>query len=218
MEDPVKGHPTRKEQLDILASLVADHCRGGDQILELGVGVGYVASLIFAKNANIGFVGVDRKTDSLQAVPDYNQAQSGKIRLVAGDLEDIGNLDIPPGPYRFVYTALTFHDLPDKAKQAVIQWAAARLDTPGYFLLYDRLRLTEVNLFPLQQSIWNRIEREYGASMRTADNYGAYIEDLGTDNRPATMADYENWFAAAGLSMQVLHLHGNVALFAGARK
>ena len=61
-------------------------------------------------------------------------------------------------------TALTFHDLPDDAKQGVISFAADRLTPDGYFLLYDRLRLTEAGTFTLQRSIWARIERELAAA------------------------------------------------------
>ena len=43
-----------------------------------------------------------------------------------------------------------------------------------------------------------------------------YLDDLGSDNRPASLTDYQTWFADAGLAFQILHLHGNVALMAGA--
>ena len=54
--------------------------------------------------------------------------------------------------------------------------------------------------------------------MRTADSYAAYVEDLDRTNRPAPLADYFSWFAQAGLTAQLLHLHGNVMLMAGARR
>jgi hypothetical protein len=31
------------------------------------------------------------------------------------------------------------------------------------------------------------------------------------------LSDYQEWFAAAGMTAQILHLHGNVALIAGAK-
>ncbi len=114
-------------------------------------------------------------------------------------------------------SALTFHDLPDGAKEKVIQAAARRLAPGGFLLLYDRVRLTEAALFPLQQSLWNRIEREFGVAMRTAESYGGYLADLGSDNRPAGLEEYFTWFRAAGLAPGCLHLHGNVALFGAAK-
>ena len=47
MDDPIGSHPTRGEQLDILASIVADNAAPEDRILDFGCGTGYVAKLIF---------------------------------------------------------------------------------------------------------------------------------------------------------------------------
>jgi len=59
MEDPIKRHPTRTEQLDILASLVAEHVKDGESALDLGFGVGYVGIFFPAKSRNLPFAGVD---------------------------------------------------------------------------------------------------------------------------------------------------------------
>lgn len=215
MEDPVQRHPTRSEQLDILATLIADNVPEGQAVLEFGCGVGYVAHLILEKRPDLDIVGVDRKVDALQQAE--IDLPADRFTGIKGDLEAIADIPIPDRSYGAIFTALTFHDLPDITKQVVIGAAAARLAPGGCFLLYDRLRLTEPSLFPLQQSIWSRIERVHGQGMRTADNFTAYEEDLGTDNRPACLADYLAWFPAAGLTPQVLHLHGNVALIGGTR-
>ncbi len=215
MDDPVQRHPTRGEQLDILATLIAENVPDGSAVLDLGCGVGYVAHLIHAKRAGLPIVGVDRKADAL--VQAGSNLAEGMFTAVEGDLEKISDVAIPDRPYGAIYTALTFHDLPDTAKQAVIGYAAKRLSAGGIFLLYDRIRMTEPALFPLQQGIWSRIERVHGRAMRTAESFQAYREDLGTSNRPASLADYLAWFPAAGFAPQVLHLHGNVALIGGAR-
>lgn len=215
MDDPVQRHPTRGEQLDILATLIADTVPDGGTVLDFGCGVGYGAHLVLQKRPDISVVGVDLKPEALQQASD--NLPKGSFTGIEGNLEAVGDIAIPDQPYDAVYTALTFHDLPDDAKRAVIGNAAARLTPSGCFLLYDRLRLTAPALFPLQQSIWSRIERVHGRGMRTADGFEAYQEDLGTDNRPATLANYLEWFPAAGLAAQVLHLHGNVALIGGAR-
>lgn len=218
MDDPVQRHPTRAEQLDILATLVADTVPGNGPVLDLGCGVGYVAHLIMEKRDAISIVGVDRNADALQKAEENLAGYTGAFIGIEGDLENVAHCAIPDQPYQAVYTALTFHDLPDTAKQQVIGYAAAKLAPGGFFLLYDRIRLTDAALFPLQQTIWSRIERVYGTAMRTADSYESYIEDLGTDNRPASLSDYLTWFPAAGLTPQVLHLHGNIALIGGAKR
>lgn len=217
MEDPIGSHPTRAEQLDILATAIADQARPGDRILDFGCGTGYVAKLIFDKRDDLRFTGIDLKPESLAAAADNLSAHADRLEFFPGNLESLDEIGIPEGPYRFALTALTFHDLPDEAKRKVISFAADRLSDDGYFFLYDRVRLTEAAVFPLQQSIWRRIEREYGRGMRTAESFEAYESDLAPNNRPARLSDYSSWFVEAGMTMQIMHLHGNVALIAGAK-
>ncbi len=218
MEDPIGSHPTRAEQLDILATVIADSAAAGDRILDFGCGTGYVAKLIFDKRADVSVVGVDLKPESLEEAKRNLAPNEERFEGFAGNLEALDDIGVPDGPYRFGLTALTFHDLPDDAKKGVIDFAAKRLTADGCVFVYDRLRLTEAATFPLQQSIWRRIEREYGRGMRTAENFEAYEADIAPNNRPARLADYFEWFGAAGLSTQILHLHGNVALIAGAKR
>jgi SAM-dependent methyltransferase len=214
MEDPIRGHPTRAEQLDILATLIADVAEANDRILDLGCGTGYGARLIFDAKPDLYYTGVDLKRESLDEAARNLHDHADRTTWVEGNLENVSALAVGEGPFRIISTALTFHDLSDEDKQAVINWSAARLAADGYFLLYDRVRLTEPALFPLQQSIWDRIERIHGRPMRTADSFAAYRADLTPNNRPASISDYFEWFAAAGLSAAILHLHGNVGLIA----
>lgn len=217
MEDPVQRHPTRAEQLDILVSVVSEAAGAGDAVLDLGCGTGYVAHLLLARHPTLSLTGVDRSAAALAEAARNLAAAGARLSLIAGDLEHIDDLALPRPRYDFVLSALTFHDLSDGAKRAVIGKAAEVLAPGGVFLLYDRLRLTEPALFPLQQSIWRRIEREHGRAMRSAASFEAYLADLGSDNRPASLEEYFAWFREAGLAPTCLHLHGNVALIAGAR-
>jgi tRNA (cmo5U34)-methyltransferase len=216
MDDPIQRHPTRAEQLDILASVATKTVQKGQKIVDLGFGDGYVAHLLWAKNADLSIIGVDRKAEALESA---RQAFSEfDLACVEGDLEKIDDLALPPGPYACIYSVLTFHDLPDAAKRSVIDWSAKNLAPGGVFLLFDRLRMTEASLFPMQIEIWDRIERELGAAMRTAPDFDQYVTDLGVDNRPASLDEYRIWFDESGLAFQPLHIHGNIGLMAGARR
>jgi tRNA (cmo5U34)-methyltransferase len=216
MEDPIQGHPTRAEQLDILADLVVAHARDGDAILDLGCGTGYVAHLILSRRPGLGFTGIDMKQEALDRAAENLAGLTGGAEFIAADLSRPEAIAGAEGPYRFVVTALTLHDLSDDAKQALIAWAASRLTPDGVFFVYDRLRLTAGALYPLQRTIWERIERMHGHGMRAPADYDAYRADLSDSNRPAALMDYLAWFADLGMPAAPLHLYGNVALIAAA--
>ena len=215
MPDPIERHPTRAEQLDILTSLVIDHAGPEGPILDLGCGTGYIDHLILSRNPKLRLVGIDKNTEALAAASRHLAGHSA--RFVEGDLTSLAKLELPESPFTLTFSALTFHDLDDAAKQAAIAWVAERLAPGGYFLLYDRLKLVEPLTFPLQITLWRRIERLYDRGMRASADYAAYVADLAPNNRPASLGDYLAWFAAAGLAATCLHLHGNVALIAGAK-
>ena len=131
MEDPIGSHPTRAEQLDILATIIADIAAAGDRILDFGCGTGYVAKLIFDKRADLNIVGVDLKPDSLEQAKQNLAPNEDRFEGYAGNLESLDDIGIPDGPYRFALTALTFHDLPDEVKKGVIDFAVERLAADG---------------------------------------------------------------------------------------
>jgi tRNA (cmo5U34)-methyltransferase len=219
MEDPIQRHPTRAEQLDILATVLADTMPKAGRLLDLGVGTGYVAQLVLSQRPDLDLIGIDLKQESLDAAKINlpNGPNGARRDFVQGDLNKLTEIALPHASYHAVMCALTFHDLEDTAKQAVIRWVADSLMPGGRFLLYDRLRLTEAAAFPLQQSLWRRITRVHGTAMRDAENFDAYVTDLGQTNRPAALEDYLAWFRDAKLSPAILHLHGNIALMSASK-
>lgn len=211
MEDPIQRHPTRQEQLDILVSVIDELCRPGDQLLDLGCGTGYFADLLLSRNDEIQITGVDLSADALESASSH-LAPYARFSGIRGDLRTLADIRLPANDYAFMCSCLTFHDLNDTQKRAVIDWAGSQLRPGGYFFLYDRIRLTAPTLYPAQLAIWQRLERVHGRGMRTAPSFPAYIEDLGQDNTPAPLESYFDWFREAEFEVTCLHLHGNVAL------
>jgi len=218
VQDPIARHPTRAEQLDILVSAIADTSPATGRVLDLGCGTGYAGHLLAEKRPDLRFTGVDLSADSLAEARANLIGFSSPPELVAADLSDPEQLAPVDGRFDAIWSALTFHDLEHPAKQALIGWMAQQVSDDGFVYVYDRVRVTQAETFPLQQAIWKRIETVHGAGMRTADSYAAYVEDLDRTNRPAPLANYFEWFADAGMTAQLLHLHGNIMLIGGARR
>lgn len=218
MDDPIRRHPTRGEQLDIMVTFIVDQAGPGDYFLDLGCGVGYVGGLILDRHPELKMLGVDLSSDVLDAARANLAHVTDRVAFTQGDLGSLNDADIPGKSYRFITSVLAFHEISDLAKQAAIEWSAKHLADHGFFFLYDRIRLDEPVLFSVQQSLWQRIERIYGEEMRTAENYEEYRESFADRTPPASLQDYLGWFDSAGLAAVCLHLHGNTALICGAKR
>ena len=216
MEDPIQRHPTRAEQLDILTTLIAETTAPGDPVLDLGCWTGYLQYLLAAKRQDLSITGVDMNEVSLAAAAERFEG-AGDYSWVRGDLRDLATIALPRRDYRVAVTCLTFHDLGDAEKQATITWMAEHIATDGVILLMDRIRLTKPSLFPLQVALWKRLEQVHGFGMRSAETFDGYVADFASNNSPGRPDDYRAWFKAAGLTSQVLHLHGNI-MIAGATR
>lgn len=212
-EAVVTAYPTRPPYPAETTERLVELAVGAGRVLDLGCGTGYLGHLLAGKRDDIDFIGVDRKAEALAEA----KKNLPGATLVEGDLETPGGLAVPGGAFDAIVTVLTFHDLDDDGKQRVLDWASRRLAPKGLLLVMDRLRLTQPALFEAQKAIWARLERVHGTGMRTAEDFASYQDDLGSDNRPATLADYFAWLSDVGLVAACLHLHGNIALIGGAR-
>lgn len=218
MLDPIKRHPTRAEQLDLLTRLVADFTIPGDRVLDVGCGTGYAGYLLSQRRTDLRYTGVDLSADALDAASSNLTGFDQTPDLITADLNNAESIGLPTTKFKAIWTVLTFHDLTDPVKQQVLAWMVRHLADDGVLLIHDRIRLTSPALFALQRSVWARLEEVHGEGMRTAATFRDYVEDLDVTNRPATLADYTAWLHGLKLETQIVHLHGNTLLMAATRR
>src|SRR5438105_2051309 len=90
--DPVSHNPTRREQLDILLSILEAEYRQGATILDIGFGSGIVEEMIFQRIPGAYVVGVDASPAMLALARERLAPYEGRYETVTHDITDIATL------------------------------------------------------------------------------------------------------------------------------
>jgi SAM-dependent methyltransferase len=212
-------NPTRHEQLDILVSVLADHVRPGDWILDLGAGSGQVESLVLERIADVGIVGVDNSLTMLALAKERLAPYGERFLAVEGDLRHLTQVSLPALPVRAVIAVQSLHHLTASEMRSVYGWVYERLPAGGLFLLLDRLQVNEAT-FALVRSLWLRLDRRHGTrgAAEEGESFSQHVDLLAANgDRPQALERHLAWLASLGLQPVLLHLHGNRGLLAAVK-
>src|SRR5260221_14549446 len=89
--DPISGNPVRREQVDLLLKLVADHYIPGSTILDIGSGSGLIEEQLFLRLPAALVVGIDY-SPALMAIAEKRLAdKEEQFVTVRHDLRNIEN-------------------------------------------------------------------------------------------------------------------------------
>lgn len=216
--DPLSHNPTRKEQLDILLTLLASEYRQHTTILDIGMGSGIVEEMIFGRIPHAYVVGVDSSRAMLELAYERLRGYEGQYEVVVHDLTQLDTLELPEEEYSVVISVQTIHNLEDSHKKAIFKLAYDALQPGGLFLLLDRIAIDTPALFGLYKGLWDRLDRVHSGHLRegaTLDEHRERIAERG--DVPITLEQHLDWLREARFEAACLHLHGIRALF-GARK
>ena len=237
-EDALRTNPGREAQIALLVALVAESWRGGDRLLDLGVGSGLVEDALFERLPDIEVVGIDR-SEAMLAQARARHRGRPNLRLVDGGFEALDALgaDGSMAPrFEFVICVQALHEVADDVKRAVFGFVRRRIAPSGLFLVLDRFDYEPFALAPEYRCIWNRlcqsaVEGHVPEGQPAAEHppgghppetplsfeeyrarYAAKTDHVGT------VEDYLRWMREAGFDAACLYQQFNRALIAARPK
>jgi len=214
--DPTGHNPTREEQLDIMLSILADIYQPGKAILDVGLGSGIVEDLIFKRIPGAHVVGIDSSEAMIKLAHRRLQPYAGQYEVVMHDITRIASIEIPGRDYQVAISIQTIHNVADEYKKPIFDFIYATLETGGLFLLLDRVAVETPYLFDCYKSMWERLDKVYGAHLREGPTFEEHTRSVrARGDLPAGLDQHLAWFREAGFETACLHLHGNRALIAG---
>jgi tRNA (cmo5U34)-methyltransferase len=212
--DPAARNPARPEQLDILLSILEGEYEEGKAILDIGMGSGIVEELILGRVAYAYVVGVDASEAMFEIAHRRLREYGGRYEVVVHDFTRIDTLRLPEREYRAVISVQAIHNVAHKYKLPIFRFVHQTLEPGGIFLLLDRIAVDTPGLFSAYRSVWQRLNRVHGASMREGDTFEEHTHKVAArGDLPASLEQHLIWLREAGFEAACLHLHANRALF-----
>jgi SAM-dependent methyltransferase len=201
----------RREQIDILVTVVADSLRPGARVLNLGCGTGKLEHLILDRLPAARLTSVDRSAPMLAVARERLGRYADRVTLVQTDIAQLGGVELPGKPFQFITSVNVIHELPDVSKLRLLRACRPCLTRNGLILIVDRLAVDRRILKPAYTSTLRRLQRV------TGDKQGELSADFANPRRPEREQplDLDGWLRVlrrAGFRPAVLHLHFHKAL------
>lgn len=213
-------NPSRREQLDILVSVVEGLWQPDTWLLDLGCGSGQVEELLFQRLPAARVVGIDSSQAMLAIARERLTDRLARCQLVVGDLADLESVRLPDRAYRLAIAVQSLHHLEAGRLRAAYRWLFDRLEPGGVFLLLDRLRVPGPDAWPLLRLVWQRQDRLCGSDLTSHEGTDLADHQVrldGRGDRPVLLQEHLRWLGDAGFCPTCLHLHANRALIAGCK-
>ena len=176
--DPLRGNPTREEQLRILLALLKGSCFAGKVILDLGCGSGIVEERIFEEVSGARVVGIDSSQAMLELASARLRRWSDRLQLIHADLDDFENVKLPESSYGTVISVQTLHNVPHLVKKCVFAKTHAVLNSRGVFYMLDRVKVGPPELFDQYRLVWNRLETVHRTKIDEGSTYAEHVQLL----------------------------------------
>lgn len=218
-EENSQENAERKQSLDLLLRIVADHLAGVPvprRVLDLGCGHGFIAARVLQEITGTTLVGVDGSAAMLELARERLAPYAGRFTLARADFETMTPGDLPGGPFAAAIAVQAIHNCSDEGKKRAYASTRAVLAPSGLFLLLDRIRLATPALFGAYRSVWDTLGKDYNGQHRegcTLAEHERSVEERG--DKPGSLEQNILWLREAGFSQVApLHVVGIRALIA----
>jgi len=210
------GSPTRAEQLDLIASLVARLYRPGAAILDLGAGSGQLEELLLRRVPDAHVAAVDASAAMQDIARRRLAAWLDRIALVEGDFAEIDSIVLPWTSFQIVLSVQALHHVSHEVKRKVFAHVHRLTEPGGVFLVMDRVAIPEEELRPIYREMWERLERTAKAKSGWSGDF--FLDRVKTkEDFPETVEAHLALLREAGFDAACVHLHLDRAVLVGVR-
>lgn len=220
-EENTQENPERKQSLDLLLKIIADHLANAPvatprRVLDLGCGHGVIAARILDEIPGATLVGVDGSAPMLELARERLAPYAGRFTLNQASFEAMTPADLPGGPFAVAFAVQSVHNTTDEGKQQAYASTRAVLAPGGLFLLLDRIRLATPALFGAYRSVWDILGPTSNGQQREGRTFAEHDRSRAErGDKPGSLEQNLLWLREAGFSqVAALHIVGIRALIA----
>jgi tRNA (cmo5U34)-methyltransferase len=220
--DNPEDNPARKQVLDLLLKIIADHFQRTDvprRVLDLGCGHGVIAARILRELPDATLTGVDGYQPMLALAEEQLSIYPGRYTLAQVDFAEMAPAALGGGPFGVAIAVQAIHNCTDEAKQKTLASAQAVLAPGGLFLLVDRIRLAAPALFGVYRSVWDALGPTWNNQQAEGDTLAEHERIVVRQgDKPGSLEQNILWLREAGFTqVAAVHVVGIRALIAATK-
>lgn len=220
--------PSRREQADVLLSLVPARPDEAFSAVELACGEGLLSERLLQRFPQLRLVALDRSPLMLEHASGRLAPYGERACVLPFELGDFAWLGQLPSPLRCVLSSLAVHHLDDEGKRRLFREVSAGLEPGGALLIADVTEPASQTVRDAVSSAWHSIAREQSlAGTGATEAYERAVRDGWAPptsgdpvpgEMPARLFQQLKWLEDAGFSVaDCFWMRAGIAIFGGYR-
>jgi len=216
--------PSRSEIGDVILDLIPAEADEPFQVVELGVGSGWLSEAILNRFQRARVIALDGSPAMLKESGRRLGRFPGRVELRQFRLEDADWISGLPSELRCVVSCLAVHHLDGPAKHRLYHDVYQRLGTPGAVIIADLVAPRSKRERRILAKQWNdEVRRQSEAFTGSLEGYQEFVDDHSNwyehpdpADMPSTIQEHIEWLEAAGFSTpNVFWMRAGHAIYGG---
>ncbi|ASQ90468.1 methyltransferase type 11 [Prosthecochloris sp. GSB1] len=174
--------------LDLIWATKTDNIK----VLDLGAGTGLFASLVSQRLPNAELTLCDISSAMLDEARNRFRNSRNKVEYLAADY----SIEVIPGQYDLIISALSIHHLSDAEKEELFKRLFRALNNGGLFINADQVLGETARIEEMYRKTWLRQVKENGVSDSTL---ASALERMKED-KMSTLSSQLSWMKNAGFA------------------